>query len=386
MSTDQRGRWQVLVKGLYLQEHRLADEYLGHTGNGDRYYDGRVDAEDLRTAARQAFRYLIDTLLGRPMEESVAWFPGEVGARRARQGVPLENLVSAVRQDFTVVWSMLLRSAGKDDLPVLAAHVDRLWSAVDELVTRIHVSYLDERMRMWRDDADRQHHLLAQVFAPGGPDEQACAAIGGALRVDPALPFWVVLAPPEFRFGAVTRRLTATGDTFFEHDYRGCRALLLPATQRWELERAVVEDLLAGTGVGLGPRAGSLAAVHRSAEVAYWLVPFSDAAAERPVTVRDGWQRLTVDQFTVAVRVFADHVRTCLAGVADAERGTLLETVAEYVQSGSVLDSAARLYCHRNTVLNRLRRFEELTGLDPRRPRDGALTALVLMAVPPASW
>jgi DNA-binding PucR family transcriptional regulator len=70
-----------------------------------------------------------------------------------------------------------------------------------------------------------------------------------------------------------------------------------------------------------------------------------------------------------------------LAGLADAaprERHRLLETVRAYAATGSVAEVAARVYCHRNTVLNRLRRFAELTGRDVTVPTDAAVVLLAL--------
>lgn len=43
-------------------------------------------------------------------------------------------------------------------------------------------------------------------------------------------------------------------------------------------------------------------------------------------------------------------------------------------------DTAAAVYCHRNTVQHRFNRSCELTGRDVRRPEDAALIALALRA------
>ncbi|MEE2048471.1 helix-turn-helix domain-containing protein, partial [Nocardiopsis tropica] len=61
-------------------------------------------------------------------------------------------------------------------------------------------------------------------------------------------------------------------------------------------------------------------------------------------------------------------------------RSALVETALAVLERGSVSEAAHALYCHRNTVLNRLRRFEELTGRNPARPGDGALVLLSLEA------
>jgi hypothetical protein len=73
---------------------------------------------------------------------------------------------------------------------------------------------------------------------------------------------------------------------------------------------------------------------------------------------------------------------SALDGARSQERERLLETVQAYVEgSGSVTSTARALFRHRNTVLNHLRRFEELTGLDLSRPRDAATTMLALRAL-----
>ena len=65
------------------------------------------------------------------------------------------------------------------------------------------------------------------------------------------------------------------------------------------------------------------------------------------------------------------------------DRANLLEAVQVFAGNGSVTDTAAALYCHRKTVLNRLRRFAQLTGLDPAVPRQAALIQLAVAADTP---
>ncbi len=67
----------------------------------------------------------------------------------------------------------------------------------------------------------------------------------------------------------------------------------------------------------------------------------------------------------------------------------LLDTLATWLAcDGSAQRLSRRLYCHRNTVLNRLRRYEQLTGRSLSRPADLveitlALTARRLLAARP---
>ncbi|MFD8590699.1 helix-turn-helix domain-containing protein [Streptomyces sp. NPDC059637] len=55
----------------------------------------------------------------------------------------------------------------------------------------------------------------------------------------------------------------------------------------------------------------------------------------------------------------------------------ILSTLEAWLAAdGSALRAGSRLFCHRNTVLNRLRRYEQLTGRSLGRPQD--LVELVL--------
>ena len=49
----------------------------------------------------------------------------------------------------------------------------------------------------------------------------------------------------------------------------------------------------------------------------------------------------------------------------------LIDTFEAWLDAGgSANDTAAKIYCHPNTVRHRLRRIEELTGRSLSRPRD----------------
>ncbi|MFG3136692.1 PucR family transcriptional regulator [Streptomyces sp. NPDC048211] len=65
-----------------------------------------------------------------------------------------------------------------------------------------------------------------------------------------------------------------------------------------------------------------------------------------------------------------------------ADRALLVSTLDAWLEcGGSVGRTAVRLCCHRNTVLNRLRRLEELTSRSLSRPRELVELMLALDAV-----
>jgi DNA-binding PucR family transcriptional regulator len=64
------------------------------------------------------------------------------------------------------------------------------------------------------------------------------------------------------------------------------------------------------------------------------------------------------------------------------ERDALLDTVATWLATNcSAAHAASLLYCHRNTVLNRLNRFEELTGQRLHHRANSLSLGLALIAV-----
>lgn len=73
-----------------------------------------------------------------------------------------------------------------------------------------------------------------------------------------------------------------------------------------------------------------------------------------------------------------DEVLTTVPSLREHERTRLVETVLADLRSGSVSTVAAEVFCHRNTVFNRLHRFVKLTGHDPTRP-DHAAAVLVAL-------
>ncbi|NIZ92821.1 helix-turn-helix domain-containing protein, partial [Kineococcus rubinsiae] len=77
--------------------------------------------------------------------------------------------------------------------------------------------------------------------------------------------------------------------------------------------------------------------------------------------------------------VARDVLRDLLA-VPVPERERLLEALQVFAATGSVAETAERLFCHRNTVLNRLRRTAELTGHEPTVPDQAAVLLLAVTA------
>jgi DNA-binding PucR family transcriptional regulator len=92
-------------------------------------------------------------------------------------------------------------------------------------------------------------------------------------------------------------------------------------------------------------------------------------------------EALLADSPELAPRV----VRAGLGGLLDlppADRDTLLQTLEQLLAAGgSPTHAAAALFCHRNTVIYRMRRIEAATGRSIGDPRDRLLLTLAVLAV-----
>lgn len=131
-----------------------------------------------------------------------------------------------------------------------------------------------------------------------------------------------------------------------------------------------LNDRHAGRG-GVGPAVAGLTELptaRRLAEVALLTCPPDGTTV---VTLdRRLPAALMVSQPELTQRLVRDVLGPLLTLPA-AEREVLVATWDAWLEcGGSAGRAAARLYCHRNTVLNRLRRLERLTARSPAWPRE----------------
>lgn len=371
---EPHGRWRTLLEEIARIDDQLAAGYLEQIDDGARYYDGVPDKRDLTEQARNAFRFILGSLLAKPLSAELITFPAAVGALRARQGVALENLTAAVRNDFLVMWAALMRRADDADMAVLAMHVGQLWKAVDDFAGAVQQGYLDQRLQMTRTDVIEQQQSLSDLFT-GEPTATMVRRAAEILGIDESASYWVVGLDSELTGDgiAVRRRLAGLDVPALEHTSGGVTLILLPDRRRWADDTAVAAELLAGLVGAVATRSVKLPNVFRAAETVRMLVRSGAQAA----TLRRYWPRLSVGQLCTVIDDLRSYVDGPLEAMAD--RGLLIETVLAFAECGSISTTAAKLYCHRNTVLNRIRKFEDATGIYLRTPRSQAMVQLYLL-------
>jgi DNA-binding PucR family transcriptional regulator len=123
--------------------------------------------------------------------------------------------------------------------------------------------------------------------------------------------------------------------------------------------------------------AAAAGSAYRMAETAARTLP---AGARRVVTIDE---RLPEALLSNSPEISSRLVGQSLGGLLelpDDERAVLLDTLEAFLAcDGSPTRAADELYCHRNTVMHRLRRIEAVTGRKLTDPRSRLLWQLALL-------
>jgi AcrR family transcriptional regulator len=378
-------RWIALVGRLRTAAPELVRSFVERVHAIPPYGRGIVPRDRLEADADSTFDYLLRRVAGAAVPEPLLAIGPSIGRDRARRGVPLNDLLTAVRLDFRVLWEGLRERAEPGDEPLLVARVEEVWSVVEEYTTQIQVSYQAETAVLARERQGERAMLVAALLSSDDPDPDDVARVALALDVDVAADVLVAAATAEAGRGLrqAADRLGADGRVVHVQS-SGRHTVLLAA---WDgsdgSAGSAVRAVLAGVACGVGPLAHGLAHVPRSARLACEIVDVLPDI-DGPRELADAWLPLAGARLADTADDLVGSVLTRLDATGGRERDRLLETVREYAASGSVGEVAARLYCHRNTVQNRLRRFAEVTGRDVTVPADAAVVLLALQCAPRA--
>jgi hypothetical protein len=369
-------RWTALVGRLRDDADQLIAAFVTRVKAIPPYGRGLVPQDRLEADADLTFEYLLRRIAGLAVPDRLAGVGAAIGRDRARRGVPLNDLLTAVRLDFRVLWEGLRERAEPSDEPLLVARVEDVWTAVEDYTTQIQVSYQAEAALLARERLGERTMLVAALLNSEDPDPDEVARLAVALDVD--VDADLLVAASSAASAALLRqaadRLGAQGRMVHVQS-TGRHSVLLA---RWSGGTgAAVRAALAGVPCGVGPLAHGLANVPRSARLAAEIVDVLPDA-DGPRELGDAWLPIAAARLADTAPDLVDAVLGGLACAAPRERDRLLETVRAFARSGSVQRVAADLYCHRNTVLNRLRRFAELTGRDVTVPADAAVVLLAL--------
>ncbi|MFG3343845.1 PucR family transcriptional regulator [Streptomyces sp. NPDC048018] len=377
--------WKLLAEactGLLERLPELVDEHLRELHEHAPVY-GRVVPHDQHwREAHEAMRIGIEMISApRDSPRRDLEHADELGRRRAEQGMPLELVVHAYRHAGHLVWEALIEdaSAFPSRMAVLTQSATMVWQAVDAQADTASEAYrATERELRRRTDEQLQALLDALLQGRCSPEVTSRAAAGLDLPEHGRYAVVVLRhdrreVPEPFH-----RRVQGAGVRFLWRMGADCEIGVVSLAEGTGLD--ALSDLLEGRCPGPGgisPVVTGLAELGRARRLAELALRTSPPDSRQIVRLdRRMAGALVVGQPELAGLLVTD-VLGGLLELDPADRAILLETLDVWLEcEGSAGRAAARLYCHRNTVFNRLRRLEQLTSRSLSRPRD--LTEMTL--------
>jgi hypothetical protein len=346
------------------------------------YQKGVVDHETLRAASMMNIRAILEGL-GR-VDTTTSLESRENGRNRAAAGVPLTMVLEAYRVGARFIWEQVAstaRSVGASSDVVLRAGSE-MWQVLDTYSQELAEGYREEASAQALS-AEQQRSALFQALFEGHLAATNPWEAAQLLRLPQNLPLVVVAGEvPAIGCHALPR---------VEHVLRDDAGLFSTWRLLPDLEVGVVSipnlasqlDRLAEAlstcavgRVGISPPFTDLRDTPQALTLAQ--MALSSSLIEDGVTIFD---RHLLGIASVSAPDFMEHLaNVALAGlslVPKKERATLLETLGVWLDNGGSAQKASeKLFVHRNTVHQRLRKLETHTGQKLANPRSAALLTL----------
>lgn len=380
-STLQRG-----IRSCIADLDEITTLYVSQVRTLTGYVESVIAERDVHSTAFTTLGLMFRQLGGERLEDELRAHSRAIGRKRVRQGVPLESLLRAVRMDFRFIWQALNdRLPGETDR--LSDDVVAIWEVVEAHTTSVQSGYMLELGQVKAELEQEQAFLLRRLLRGGVDDSQLHVQAAEALEIPLSGPYWVVVAHQDAAAGfaaemramfpaAVCLRLDGVEFAVLTGPGAPGSGASGPGGSRVSGES--VQAALTGLQVGISQSAATLSSLSEMWQLASELAEF--AVPGLAATLTQHWPSLAVRKLgSVGSSLAADALRD-FADLPSSERALLVEAVEVYMGSGSASTAAKTLYCHRNTVMNRLAKFASVTGLDPTIPDDAATVKMVLAA------
>lgn len=282
------------------------------------------------------------------------------GRRRAEQGLPLDDVLRSFRMGGRLIWDDLVEQARSAlDAEELREVGTRLWEVVDETSAQVAAAYHAAERAAVRADEQLRAELWEGLLS-GRAKEPGFAHEAARILDVPVAGDYLVVVGERLDMVRLEEALAPLPSAWVRRS--GGVVGLVPLGRAPERVLGILRDRVDGpagvsavvsglAGVDTGMRQASLAVRTPGVE---GLAAFDDCLPDALL--------LTAPE--VAGRLVAVWLGPLLALPA-AELDPLLDTLEAWVATGgSTTHTAARVHCHRNTVINRLRRVATLTGQD----------------------
>lgn len=364
--------WSRLLDDLHARAADFVARFVSEMRSLALYDPEVVSLQDLESAAEGAFNTLIGRL--RSQDTDGSGYAEELGRRRARQGVPLEWLTQAIRLDLHIVWRMLLELAEPHSTDVLVQNVERLIATVDGFVSDVQEAFVGEVAILQRDSRLATEQHLSKLFNARELNESLLDDIATGIGVGAGMSFEVLMLPnaSEEHRGREIDPWLAKHDVF-AYMFRGWLLLFraeIDSRSSWPQDFASVPSVYIDEVAGLRQVPAAARAAVELHGLAGMLDRFTRIEELWPLGAAEYLDSLIPGRFKLLLDLVSE--------LPEDERERVLRTVCTYFNSGSIKETAHLVGCHRNTVINRFRTFQTLTGLDITVPAQAALAYILL--------
>lgn len=344
-----------------------------------------LTAEEVDRNCADNVRYVLGTLAGQEHVEGDA--PRVTGIDRAGRGAPYAAVLQAFRVGGRFLWEVLVERAEPEARDLLLRSAADIWAVSDELAAQVTDAYRGALVDRARRDGQTRSVLVGTLLDGDGTHAEQLWETADALDLRSGTDFVIVSAHcsspgvealPDIE--RALRKKNVASAWRLVNDHQDGFVVL-----RFGFERAQLIELLeaaASSRVGVSApfqRLEEAAEAKRAARVA--------CIAMSPDTV--GVLAYDDDPLAILLASVPDQAaslaRSLLGPVLDLladDAAVLLGTARGWLaERGSTSTAARILHIHRNTVRYRLRRLEEITGLDLADPADTARLHIALEAV-----
>ena len=382
-------RLAELAPHLLDQLDAMTDQMLeGLLATEPAYRELAAHGEDeLRASTRANLEQGVRALIGAAAGARLRPGARAVGRRRAAQGVPLEVVLRAYRLGGRITWEALLTAArhgNREHDTLLLEVAGSIWRTNDAECGALVEGYRDEERRLAAVDSEARQHVLDGLLDGRGGDPAFVRSASQLLAVPLEGRLMAAVAPVDAD-GAPT--LEAPAAALLRRGLRsvwgvrsGAQVGVLALGAACPADVMALLKSMATGPIGVSSvvdGAAGAATAYRLAETAARTLP----GGVREVVTID--ERLPEALLSNSPEISSRLVGQSLGGLLDLpgdERTVLLDTLAAFLATdGSPTRAADELFCHRNTVMHRLRRIESVTGRKLTDSRSRLMWQLALL-------
>lgn len=369
--------WAQLVELAQEQLEGLTDQLVGRIEHQNLGYNelGTVPHDDLHRSCHHNIVRVFQLIMDSPdaVNTDAMHFDAArmTGKQRAEQGMPLDDVLRSFRIGGQLIWETLndmIRCQHEFDSDNMRELGTRLWAAVDAASSQVAASYHSTTMRMLRADEQRRAELWEDLLSGRATDP--AFAIEAARLLDLPVDGRFLIAIMQHSGEQIDCMVNAATSLLQKRGMASAWQVRKDATvgliALLDQPVSLVDDALRAAGSGPSGISFVISGVaeanigHRQALLA---LRSSDADHRGTVALHNRVPQALLLNSPDLTRHLVSQWLGPLLILPNADKEPLIEALRIWVDTGGSAQATARLlHCHRNTVINRLNRINEVLG------------------------